>query len=307
MRVHSALLSLLFATLASAQTYVVHNNCPSAIDLFIGQDSQGSLPRGARLTRTGLGTSAGFFYATNNGGGVVNGQLLAARAGFFFEPNYWYYYIVRDLNSNNFNTGISITPNQPEANGYCRTARCDSGDCTTAYTTPPVFHGGPPPPGSPPTSPPLYQCPTDPSTVSFDITWPSEVGTPVYHNFNPNKCIDVRGDVRANGTPVQIYDCNGTPAQRWVIRSGSTKVRLANSNFCLDAGSSPANGVQMKIWQCFDNLAAQQWTFTSDNRITLGGTPLCLDLTQGNTGNSNVLQTWECGNFNTNQAWSINA
>jgi hypothetical protein len=85
MRFQSAFLSLLFATFASAQTYVVHNNCPSAIDLFIGQDSQGSLPRGARLIKTGLGTAAGFFYATNNGGGVVNGQLLAARAGFFFE------------------------------------------------------------------------------------------------------------------------------------------------------------------------------------------------------------------------------
>lgn len=30
---------------------------------------------------------------------------------------------------------------------------------------------------------------------------------------------------------------------------GSTAVKLAGTNFCLDAGSNPANGVQMKIWQ----------------------------------------------------------
>jgi hypothetical protein len=31
----------------------------------------------------------------------------------------------------------------------------------------------------------------------------------------------------------------------------------------------PANGVQLKIWQCYDNLPAQQWYYTADNRIAL--------------------------------------
>ena len=29
------------------------------------------------------------------------------------------------------------------------------------------------------------------------------------------KCVDVAGAANANGTPVQLYDCNGTNAQRW--------------------------------------------------------------------------------------------
>ena len=33
------------------------------------------------------------------------------------------------------------------------------------------------------------------------------------------------------------YDCNGTPAQNWWIVNGSTKVKLAGTNFCLDAGA----------------------------------------------------------------------
>lgn len=37
----------------------------------------------------------------------------------------------------------------------------------------------------------------------------------------------------------------------------------------------------MKIWQCYDGLAAQQWYYTGDNRIALTNQGLCLDLTNG--------------------------
>lgn len=295
--------------LASAQTYRVHNNCPNAIDVFIGQESQGSLAKGATLTKAGLGTSPGFIYTTTNGG-IQNGQVVALRAGFFFEPGYWYYYLVRDPNQNYFNTGIRVTPSVTESGGFCRFAECSSRNCVTAYTTPPVFNGGPPPPDAPPGNPPVYQCKVEPSEISFDITfcpsgiWPTDTGTSIYHNGNANKCIDVRGNVLANGTPVQVYDCNGSGAQRWTISSsGNTIVRVAQTPFCLDAGSNPGNGVQMKIWQCYDQLPAQRWIVTSDNRIVLAGTSLCLDLPSGNTNNSQVLQTWTCGDHNTNQVW----
>ena len=38
---------------------------------------------------------------------------------------------------------------------------------------------------------------------------------------------------------------------------------LSNTN------PAPGNGVGLKIWQCYDNLAAQQWFYTDDNRIKL--------------------------------------
>ena len=69
--------------------------------------------------------------------------------------------------------------------------------------------------------------------------------------------------------PPYSYDCNGTPAQNWTITTGETKVQLAGTNFCLDAGSTPGNGVGMKIWQCYAGLAAQEWYLTDDNRIAL--------------------------------------
>jgi hypothetical protein len=87
------------------------------------------------------------------------------------------------------------------------------------------------------------------------------------------------------------YDCNATPAQDWIVRRGSTKVRVAGThNFCLDAGDRMCrtflvsgliastifcvapftDGRKMKIWECV-NVPAQQWYYTDDDRIALEG------------------------------------
>ncbi|KAH6871960.1 ricin B lectin domain-containing protein [Coprinopsis sp. MPI-PUGE-AT-0042] len=137
----------------------------------------------------------------------------------------------------------------------------------------------------------------------------SNIAATIHPVTDFNKCLDVRGAVFANGTPVQIYDCNGTNAQSWIWDNlFRTHIRLAGTNFCLDAGAS-ADGTQMKIWECYDNLAQQDWAFDG-NRIRLSGirnTPLnnCLDLTDGRLENSNVIQVWQCSENNPNQGWSI--
>ncbi|KAF4579418.1 hypothetical protein EYR36_001229 [Pleurotus pulmonarius] len=134
---------------------------------------------------------------------------------------------------------------------------------------------------------------------------PTATGVPIHPNGNGSKCMDVRGNTLVNGTPVQIYDCNGTGAQKWIVQKGQTKVRLAGTNFCLDAGSKPGNSIRMKIWTCYDNLPAQEWYYTGDNRIALFNKGLCLDLTDGRLNNANQLQTWKCTDFNTNQVWTL--
>jgi len=47
-----------------------------------------------------------------------------------------------------------------------------------------------------------------------------------------------------------ISDCTSSSSagQRWTVVRGSTSVKLASSNFCLDAGENPGNGVKGKIW-----------------------------------------------------------
>ncbi len=39
-------------------------------------------------------------------------------------------------------------------------------------------------------------------------------------------------------TQINSFDCNGTPAQNWILERGSTAVKVNGTNFCLDAGSS---------------------------------------------------------------------
>ncbi|KAF6751003.1 carbohydrate-binding module family 13 protein [Ephemerocybe angulata] len=104
-----------------------------------------------------------------------------------------------------------------------------------------------------------------------------------------SKCINVQGGVFADGTPVQLYTCNGNPVQNWLLNRGSTKVQLSGTNFCLDAGSNPEAGNG----------------YTDDNKIALEGKGQCLDLPNGNLSNSNRVQTWQCTDKNENQVWTL--
>lgn len=63
----------------------------------------------------------------------------------------------------------------------------------------------------------------------------------------------------------------------------------------------------MKIWQCFDDLPAQQWYYTDDNRIAVENHGQCLDLTNGVLTNGNQVQTWACTANNDNQVWTLSA
>jgi hypothetical protein len=58
----------------------------------------------------------------------------------------------------------------------------------------------------------------------------------------------VQGGTLANGTPVQLWDCNGHAQQSFAISTGSTKIQVQGTNFCVDVGSGPTSGTQLKIW-----------------------------------------------------------
>jgi Ricin-type beta-trefoil lectin domain len=59
------------------------------------------------------------------------------------------------------------------------------------------------------------------------------VGTSVGDGGVHRKCLDVRGGGRADGTPVQIFDCNGTGAQQWIWTGTGTIFNLGSGK-CLD-------------------------------------------------------------------------
>ncbi|KAJ7917764.1 carbohydrate-binding module family 13 protein [Mycena leptocephala] len=147
-------------------------------------------------------------------------------------------------------------------------------------------------------------CPT--GTIPNLQTGPTTI-QPVGYS---NKCLDVRGAVFANGTPVQmqvfLYDCNGSQAQKWIIKRGRGSVQVAGTSYCLDAGSSPANGAGMKIWQCYDDLAAKTWFYDGVQKtLNLYNEGQCHDLTDGHLTNGCQTQTWQCTVGNTNQLRDI--
>jgi hypothetical protein len=142
-------------------------------------------------------------------------------------------------------------------------------DYVAAYTT--NGGGGPPPP--PPGSGPItgYQ----------------------------GMCLDVRAAGTADGTPVQVYTCNGTGAQTWTATSGSQLQALGK---CLDvSGAGTANGTKVQLWTC-NGTGAQVWQHQSNGEYINPNSGKCLDDT-GFGGVGTQVQIWACAD-SSNQQWS---
>ncbi|MEU8972507.1 ricin-type beta-trefoil lectin domain protein [Streptomyces monashensis] len=114
------------------------------------------------------------------------------------------------------------------------------------------------------------------------------------------KCLDVAGANSADGTPVQLYDCNGTNAQQWTVGGDGTIRALGK---CLDVtGDSVADGAQAQLWSCTGG-ANQKWTVTAAHDIVNPQANKCLDVTGNNSANGTRAQIWSCTG-GANQKWT---
>ncbi|MEV1009275.1 lectin [Streptomyces sp. NPDC049881] len=114
------------------------------------------------------------------------------------------------------------------------------------------------------------------------------------------KCVDVAGANPANGTPVQLYDCNGTAAQQWTVGTDGTIRALGK---CLDvSNNSTANGAQIHLWDCVGG-ANQRWAISGANDIVNPQANKCLDATGNSSANGTRLQIWTCTG-GANQKWT---
>ncbi|MFB7505179.1 lectin [Streptomyces broussonetiae] len=117
------------------------------------------------------------------------------------------------------------------------------------------------------------------------------------------KCLDVAGANSADGTPVQLYDCNGTNAQQWTVGSDGTIRALGK---CLDVtGNSTADGATAQLWSCTGG-ANQKWTVTAAHDIVNPQANKCLDVTGNNSANGTRVQIWSCSG-GANQKWTAPA
>ncbi len=114
------------------------------------------------------------------------------------------------------------------------------------------------------------------------------------------KCVDVRDANSANGTPVQLYDCNQGASQMWT-QQGTT---LQAYGKCLDvSGNGTANRTPTVLWPC-SGAGNQQWQVRSDGSIFNPQSGRCLDVPGADPTNGNQLIIWDC-NGHANQQWKL--
>ncbi|MFF3446960.1 RICIN domain-containing protein [Streptomyces sp. NPDC002667] len=127
------------------------------------------------------------------------------------------------------------------------------------------------------------------------LGWVGDSPTVIEVHAAKDKCLDVQGGKKDNGTPVQVYTCNGSAAQKWVLLGSEDKLHLQNVNSlkCLDvAGNNTANGTVIQISSCKDSTS-QTWSSELRGATSLKsvGTGKCLDLHTFDNGNDAKLYT----------------
>ncbi|MFJ8086010.1 ricin-type beta-trefoil lectin domain protein [Streptomyces sp. NPDC096205] len=116
------------------------------------------------------------------------------------------------------------------------------------------------------------------------------------------KCLDVAGGSTANGTAVQLYDCNGTSAQRWTVRADGSVQALGK---CLDVtGGSVSDGAKVQLYDC-NGTGAQRWSYNpSTGDVVNLAANKCLDVTDNSPANGARAQIWSCTGA-ANQKWAL--
>ncbi|MFG1806852.1 ricin-type beta-trefoil lectin domain protein [Streptomyces sp. NPDC049040] len=129
---------------------------------------------------------------------------------------------------------------------------------------------------------------------------PTGGGSPIRSGY-AGKCVDVAAASSANGTAVQLYDCNGTTAQNWSVGSGSTLQALGK---CMDvAAAGTANGTRVQIYDC-NGTGSQVWQKGTGNTLVNPQSGKCLDATGPSSANGTRLQIWTCAG-GANQQWTL--
>ncbi|MET7674758.1 ricin-type beta-trefoil lectin domain protein [Streptomyces seoulensis] len=116
------------------------------------------------------------------------------------------------------------------------------------------------------------------------------------------KCLDVAGGSSANGTAVQLYDCNGSTAQQWTVAADGSVRALGK---CLDVVSaSTANGAKVQLYDC-NGTGAQRWSYNAGTGdVVNSAADKCLDVTDNSSANGARAQIWSCTGA-ANQKWTL--
>ncbi|MBM2619338.1 ricin-type beta-trefoil lectin domain protein [Actinoplanes sp. LDG1-06] len=119
----------------------------------------------------------------------------------------------------------------------------------------------------------------------------------------PGKCVDVASSGTADGTPVQLFSCNGSAAQQWTF-APSAGGALRALGKCLDVrNSGTANDTKVQLWTC-NGSAAQRWVAGPNTSLINPQSGRCLDDPRSSTSNGTQLGIFDC-NGTAAQQWTL--
>jgi hypothetical protein len=67
----------------------------------------------------------------------------------------------------------------------------------------------------------------------------------------------VRNGAAANGTPVQLFDCNGSGSQTWASQPGGTLLNPQSGRCLDDPNNNQKAGDLLQIYDCNSTVAQQ--------------------------------------------------
>ncbi len=115
------------------------------------------------------------------------------------------------------------------------------------------------------------------------------------------KCLDLYHSNTSNGTNIQLYPCNGTGAQNWLLEDNRIKLHY-NIDKCFSLIDFTANeNDNIHIWDCKSSNTNQSFFYDGITQMIryLDNPDYCLTISGTN------IQLNTCTDGNTNQQWNI--
>ncbi|WP_246563988.1 polymorphic toxin-type HINT domain-containing protein [Streptomyces roseirectus] len=124
-----------------------------------------------------------------------------------------------------------------------------------------------------------------------------------------DKCVDLRSSVTAPGQPLQLYSCNGTPAQRWsfAVTPGQADADAGTLTIYDDWCAQPASGTAgsaVQLQKCASGAAGQQLKRTAAGQLVHAASGLCFAVRDASSVNSTAIVLAACDASKVEQLWA---
>ncbi|MBD8058681.1 ricin-type beta-trefoil lectin domain protein [Cellulomonas sp. JH27-2] len=115
-------------------------------------------------------------------------------------------------------------------------------------------------------------------------------------------CLDNNAASTSNGNEVQIWDCNGSVAQKWTYVAAGSTLRVQGK--CLDIpGGATTDGTKLQLWDC-NSTGSQVFISRADGTFFNPQSGQCLDNPSGSSTRGTRVQIWDC-NGSAAQRWTL--